>query len=100
MLSDVIKVESRGGYRLWLQFQDGVEGEVDLEPHLSFQGVFAPFRDPTYFARVRVNRDLGTISWPNDADWDPLVLYSLVTKRSIETLLAEPGSAGAESPSR
>ena len=31
MLSDVIKVEPRGGYRLWLQFQDGVEGEVDLE---------------------------------------------------------------------
>lgn len=46
MLNDIIKVEPRGGYRLWLQFQDGVEGEV-----------------------VRVNPELGTICWPNDADW-------------------------------
>ena len=93
MLNDVTRVEPRGRYRLWLQFQDGIEGEIDLEPHLTFQGVFAPLRDPTYFARVRVNHDLGTISWPNDADWDPLVLYSLVTTRSIETLLAESGGS-------
>jgi hypothetical protein len=92
MRSDVVKVEPRGGYRLWLQFQDGVEGEIDLEPLLSFQGVFAPLRDPAYFARVRVNPELGTICWPNDADWDPLVLYSLVTGRPIETLLAGPES--------
>lgn len=95
MLTDVVKVEARGGYRLWLQFQDGVEGEVDLGPWLTFQGVFAPLRDPAYFARVRVNPELGTICWPNDTDWDPLVLYSVVTGRPIETLLARPGSAGA-----
>ena len=93
MLSDVVKVEPRGGYRLWLQFQDGVEGEVDVEPLLGFRGVFAPLRDPSYFARVRVNPELGTICWPNGADWDPLVLYSLVTRRPIETLLTRPGTA-------
>ena len=38
MLSDVVKVEPRGGSRIWLQFQDGVEGEVDLGPRLTFQG--------------------------------------------------------------
>ena len=94
MLSDVVKVETRGHYRIWLQFQDGTEGEIDLEPHLSFQGVFAPLRDPAYFTRVRVNPDLGTICWPNDADWDPLVLYSLVTGRPIETLLSRRSSPG------
>ena len=95
MLSDVVEVTPRGGYRLWLRFQDGVQGEVDLEPGLRFQGVFAPLRDPAYFARVRVNADLGTICWPNDADWDPLVLYSLVTGRSIESLLAGRGNVSA-----
>ena len=88
MLMDVVSVEPRGDYRLWLRFQDGTEGEIDLGPELTFQGVFAPLRDPGYFARVRVNHDLGTICWPNDADWDPLVLYSLLTKRPIEALLA------------
>ncbi len=95
MLNDVVEVEPRGEYRLWLRFQDGVQGEVDLRPALTFQGVFAPLRDSTYFARVRVNPELGTICWPNDADWDPLVLYSLVTGRPIETLLAAPGSVSA-----
>ncbi len=95
MLNDVVEVEPRGEYRLWLRFQDGVQGEVDLGPALAFQGVFAPLCDPAYFARVRVNPELGTICWPNDADWDPLVLYSLVTGRPIETLLAAPGSASA-----
>jgi hypothetical protein len=94
MLSDVVKVEPRGGYRIWLQFQNGVAGEIDFEPLLRFQGVFAPLRDPAYFARVRVNPDLGTICWPNDVDWDPLVLYSNVTRRPIETLLTRPGSVG------
>lgn len=95
MLSDVVKVEPRGRYRIWLHFQDGVEGEVDLEPRLNFQGVFAPLRDPVYFTQVRVNPDLGTICWPNGADWDPLVLYSLVTRRPIETLLTRRESNGS-----
>ena len=30
MLSDMVKVEPLGGYRIWLRFQDRVEGEVDL----------------------------------------------------------------------
>ena len=95
MLNDIVKVEPRAGYRLWVQFQDGVEEEVDLGPELTFQGVFAPLRDPAYFARVRVNPELGTIYWPNDADWDPVVLYSRVTGRPIETLLARPESDNA-----
>lgn len=95
MLMDVVDVEARGGYRLWLRFQDGVEGEVDLGPELTFQGVFAPLRDPTYFARVRVNPDLGTVCWPDGADWDPLVLYSLPTRRPIEALLARLKSSSA-----
>jgi hypothetical protein len=41
MLSDVIRVEPRGGYRIWLQFQDGMEGEIDLELRLTFRGVFS-----------------------------------------------------------
>jgi hypothetical protein len=87
MLNDVVAVKPRGDYRLWLQFSDGVEGEVDLGPRLAFEGVFAPLRDQNYFAAVRVEKELGTISWPNGADWDPVVLYSLVTGRSIEELL-------------
>jgi len=68
---------------LHLRFEDGVEGVVDLAPHLSFRGVFEPLRDPEYFAQVRVDADLGTVVWPNGADLDPDVLYGRVTGTQI-----------------
>ena len=79
MLMDIIGARALGDYRLHLRFEDGVEGVVDLAPHLSFQGVFEPLRDPAYFAQVRVDADLGTVAWPNGADLDPDVLYGRIT---------------------
>lgn len=79
MLKDIDSVQPLDRYRLHLRFEDGVEGVLDLEEQLSFQGVFAPLRDLDYFAQVRVDRELGTITWPNGADLDPDVLYSRIT---------------------
>jgi hypothetical protein len=79
MLMDIVGARALGDYRLHLRFEDGVEGVVDLAPHLSFQGVFEPLRDPAYFAQVRVDADLGTVAWPNGADLDPDVLYGRIT---------------------
>jgi hypothetical protein len=89
VLRDVVEVRLLHGYRLWLRFDDGTEGEVDLEPELSFEGIFEPLRDPSYFARVEVDSELGMLVWPNGADWDSLVLYSRVTGRPVEELLDE-----------
>ena len=90
MLPDVIDVRYMGGYRLWVAFHDGVAGEVDLQSHLQFTGVFEPLLDARYFAQVRVDSEAGTISWPNDADVDPVVLYSWVTNQNVENILAKP----------
>ena len=82
MLKDIIAVEPLHDYRLRLCFEDNVEGIVDLAS-LSFRGVFAPLRDLTYFRQVRVDKELGTIVWPNGADLDPDVLYSQITGKPI-----------------
>lgn len=79
MLKDIVAVKPLNDYQLSIRFEDGVEGIVDVGPLVSFQGVFAPLRDKTFFDRVRVNSDTGTICWENDADLDPDVLYSKVT---------------------
>jgi hypothetical protein len=84
MLVDVTDVRTLEGHRLYLCFADGVEGEVDLDTIVRWEGVFAPLATPERFAEVRVDPELGTIVWPNGADIDPVVLYAAVTGRSIE----------------
>jgi len=79
MLHDVRRVEVLEAHRLRLGFDDGAEGDVDIASLVRFEGVFAPLRETVYFARVRVDPELGTICWPNGADIDPEVLYSAAT---------------------
>jgi hypothetical protein len=74
---DVIRVTSvqvLGHYRLRLGFTDGSSRDVDLAGELHGP-VFEPLADPDYFAKVRVDDELGTVVWPNGADLDPLVLH-------------------------
>ena len=83
MLRDVVEVRPLEGYRVFLRFDDGVQGEIDLEPLLSpFDGVFAPLRDLARFREVFVD-DGGTIAWPNGADLAPEILYSKVSGRPL-----------------
>jgi hypothetical protein len=60
---------------LWLQFSDGVEGEINLREELRGE-LFEPLRDPVAFARVGIQ--YGTLAWPNGADWAPETLYDRV----------------------
>jgi len=83
MLKDIVEVRLLHGYRLWLRFEDGVEGDVDIAQLIRFTCVFAPLRDKAIFDQVRVNPELGTIYWPNGADLDPDVLYSIVSGEPI-----------------
>jgi hypothetical protein len=84
MLKDIVKVKPLKNHRLQLEFEDGVKGEVDLRKLIKFKGVFKPLEDYTFFVKVKVNPEWGTIFWPNGADLDPDVLYSLVTGEKIE----------------
>ena len=61
------------------------------------RGVFALLNDEHFFATVQVNPHIGTVCWPNGADIDPDVLYSLVTGKPLpgfeSTGADEPGAA-------
>jgi hypothetical protein len=70
-------------HQLHLRFEDSVDGTIDLNQIIEFSGVFAALRDPDYFATVQVDTEIGTIGWPNGADLDPDVLYSIVTQQPI-----------------
>jgi hypothetical protein len=79
MLKDVVQVTPLDNHRLTITFEDGVEGEIDVSTTVPFEGIFAPPADPKFFRQVRVNEELGVICWPNGADLDSDVLYSVST---------------------
>ena len=81
MFLHVTTARPLGGSRLWLRFDDGAEGEVDLGPELDGP-VFAPLRDPAVFAQVRVDPELRTVAWPNGADLAPEFLRGLLRGRA------------------
>lgn len=64
-------------YVVWLRFNDGVHGEVDLSAELQGK-IFEPLRDRSFFATVGLHPDLGTIAWSNGADFAPEFLHSLI----------------------
>jgi hypothetical protein len=83
MDEDVISVKYLGGYRLAVTFRDGASGEVDISQISKFKGIMAPLHDPEFLAKVKINKEVGVLEWPNGADIDPLVLYSKATGKPI-----------------
>ena len=60
-------------FEMLIEFEDGLQKEIDLEPFLHGQ-IFEPIRNnPKMFQDVRIEG--GTIAWANGADIDPEVLY-------------------------
>jgi hypothetical protein len=72
----VRSVKYLSGYKLLLRFEDGTRRRVDLQPHLDGE-VFEPLKDLKYFRKVKLNKDIDTIVWPNDADFSPEFLYEI-----------------------
>lgn len=73
-LVDVIAVKALADYQLYLKFDDGAEGQVDLSKLITFKGVFEPLSQQDFFSSVSVNPDIGTICWRNGADISPSYL--------------------------
>ncbi|MDZ8238311.1 MAG: DUF2442 domain-containing protein [Nostoc sp. ChiQUE01a] len=83
MLKDIIAVERRENYQIYIHFEDEVEGIVDISKLTKFTGVFAPLQYPKYFAQVELNHEVGTIQWRLGADLDPDVLYAVISNQPI-----------------
>ena len=66
-------------YRIWIRFDDGLEGEVDLS-ELVGKGVFAAWESVEFFHRVHVDPKTHTVTWEDEIDLDPYVLREKLTK--------------------
>ncbi len=59
------------GFRLWVQFSDNAEGEVNLKDFVAsdLRPVVAALQDPAVFDAIRVEMD--TVVWANGFDLAP-----------------------------
>lgn len=64
-------------YVLWVRFNDGAEGEIDLSNELKGE-VFEPLNDLNTFKQFSVDPELQTIVWKTGADLAPEFLYELL----------------------
>ena len=88
-------VEPRDGYRIWIRYADGPEGEIDLS-HLAGHGVFAAWDDRNYFEKVHVTEHR-SIAWDDQIELCPDALYLQLTGMTVEELMpgTRPVSADA-----
>ena len=84
LCATVTNVRVIGDYRLELTFSDGLRGIVDLSKRIVGRGgVFRLLEDAQFFRQVRVDSELGTIVWPNEADFCPDLLHDWVSGQPI-----------------
>ena len=84
-MKKIIAIEVRENYRVWLRFDDGAEGEVDLSVHVG-KGVFAPWADYGFFRKATVGESGRTLTWPGELDLCADALWLQVTGKKPEDL--------------
>jgi len=91
-----IEVKALPGYRLYLRYADGVEGEIDLS-HLVGKGVFALWSDPKTFEHATIGTS-GQICWGDRVDLCPDAIYLQITGKSPEAVFPNLAQVKTKAP--
>lgn len=84
MILHTTEVTPLPNFRLFLRFNNGACGEVDLSGELDGE-VFAPLRDPAQFASAYQHPVMRTVAWANGADLAPEFLLELMRQQQKQT---------------
>lgn len=78
-------VEPRTNYRIFVRFNNGVSGEVDLKDEL-WGEMFEPLREESVFMTAHHDPLMGTVVWQNGADLAPEFLFERLSPQTSETV--------------
>ena len=85
MLHRPTNVEARDGFRIWIEYEDGQAGVVDLSD-LAGKGVFTAWLDRAFFERVRTTPHRA-IAWDDELELCADALYLRLTGKSVEEVM-------------
>jgi len=83
----IIEVTPLQEFQLFLRFEDGSAGVVDLASYAG-RGVFSAWLQPGLFSAVRIT-EAGALEWPGEIDLCPDALYLQLTGKSPEDLFSQ-----------
>lgn len=89
-----VAVRAQEGYRLWIRYEDGTEGAVDVSD-LAGRGVFEAWEDRSVFEAVRISES-GSIEWPGGLDLCADAVYMRLTGKSPEEVFPKLSAAGVD----
>ena len=78
----VREVRALPKYKIWVRYEDDVEGEVDLTPYVG-KGIFSAWNDPAFFEAIHVSPH-GSIAWNEDIELCPDSIYLELTGKKSE----------------
>ena len=89
----LIEVRPLPGYKLYLRYDDGVAGEVDLSSMVG-RGVFQLRNDPEAFQRVTIGSG-GELRWSDEVDLCADAQYLKITGKKPEEIFPNLAKAPA-----
>ena len=94
----VVELEVLERYKLWLRFDDGASGIVDLSDSAALGGVFAAWTDQDFWRSAHIVADSGAVAWGDGTEVDvcPQSLYLDVTGQSFDEEFQERLTASIE----
>ena len=92
----VVELEVRQPYPIWVRFDDGIAGEVDLSDSAEMGGIFSAWSDASYWRSAHIVPDSGAVAWGDDDGVDvcPLSLYLDLTGQSFDDFRSGRAPAG------
>jgi hypothetical protein len=78
----IVQCQPKPNYRLWIQFSDGLSGEVDVS-YLVGKGVFTAWESVDFFNKVYIDPKAQTVAWGGDLDLDPYVLREKIKEMTF-----------------
>ena len=90
-----IAVKALKKYVIWVKYEDGSEGKVDLS-HFAGKPMFQFWEEDKNFEKVYIDETTGAIAWNDEIDFCPDSIYIQINNIDPEKYFSKESSSNAK----